>query len=108
MEFFQCLYPKKQIRPLVKELKRLLDNLGEFQDREVQAEKLREFGRQMKEEGEVPSDTLLAMGMLVDGLLRSQQLARTRFADRFSEFAIKGNRNLFKELFAPGGNGGGG
>jgi CHAD domain-containing protein len=101
MEFFQHLYPKKQIRPLVKELKKLLDNLGEFQDREVQAEKLREFGRQMKEEGEVPSDTLLAMGMLVDGLLRSQQLARARFSDRFAAFAIKENRRVFNQLFAP-------
>jgi CHAD domain-containing protein len=105
MEFFQHLYPKKQIRPLVKELKKLLDNLGEFQDREVQAEKLREFGRQMKEEGEVPSDTLLAMGMLVDGLLRSQQLARARFSDRFDAFAVKDNRSQFKGLFAPGGKG---
>jgi hypothetical protein len=71
----------------------------------VQAEKLREFGRQMKEEGEVPSDTLLAMGMLVDGLLRSQQLARARFSDRFDAFAVKDNRSQFKGLFAPGGKG---
>jgi CHAD domain-containing protein len=105
MEFFQCLYPKKQIRPLIKELKKLLDNLGDFQDREVQAEKLREFGRQMKEEGEVPADTLLAMGMLVDGLLRSQQLARARFSDCFAAFAVKDNRRVFKQLFADAANG---
>ncbi len=101
MEFFQCLYSKKKMRPLVKELKRLLDNLGEFQDRQIQADKLRAFGRQMGKEGKVPTDTLLAMGMLVDGLMRGQQQERTRFSDRFAAFADGTNRKLFEQLFAP-------
>jgi hypothetical protein len=39
----------------------------------------------------------------VDGLLRSQQLARARFSERFDTFAVKDNRKVFKQLFAPGG-----
>ncbi len=101
MEFFQCLYPKNKIRPLVKELKRLLDNLGEFQDRQIQADKLRAFGRQMGDEGKVPADTLLAMGMLVDGLMRGQQQVRNRLVDRFGVFADATNRKLFEQLFVP-------
>ncbi|MGD8911892.1 MAG: CHAD domain-containing protein, partial [Candidatus Thiodiazotropha sp.] len=37
MEFFQSLYPKPAMRELIKALKVILDNLGEFQDLEVQA-----------------------------------------------------------------------
>ncbi|MCW8976690.1 MAG: CHAD domain-containing protein [Sedimenticola sp.] len=102
LEFFQSLYPKEEIRPLIKTLKSLLDNLGDYQDLEVQADKLREFAHQMVEEGEVPADTLLAMGMLVDGLLKRQQEARVAFADRFACFADPAPVESYNKLFGPG------
>ena len=108
MEFNQCLYPKQSIRPLIKAIKVLLDNLGDYQDLEVQALKLREFAHQMLEEGEVPADTLLAMGMLVDGLLRRQREAGSRFASEFARFAGAGNRKVFNRLFPGKGKGRGG
>lgn len=100
LEFFQSLYPEEQVKPLIKRLKGLLDNLGEFQDREVQAEKLREFAHQMVAEGEVPADTLLAMGMLVDGLLKRQQESRQVFAKRFERFAAEEQIARYRALFA--------
>jgi CHAD domain-containing protein len=98
MEFFQNLYPQKEIRFLIKELKRLLDNLGDFQDLEVQAEKLRDFAHQMVEEGAVPADTLLAMGMLVDDLLARQHQAYQEFFGRFAQFAAEDNRAVLSRL----------
>ncbi len=100
MEFFQNLYPAKEISPLIKSLKKLLDALGMFQDREVQANKLRQFAHQMEQEGTVQTDTLLAMGMLVDGLLRGQQEAHADFLRRFSMFAAKGNQKILRQLIA--------
>jgi CHAD domain-containing protein len=100
LEFFQSLYPKEQIKPLIRTLKSLLDNLGDYQDLEVQAYKLREFAHQMVQEGEVPADTLLAMGMLVDGLLKRQQEARLVFAERFSQFSDEQNIERYNRLFA--------
>jgi CHAD domain-containing protein len=100
IEFFQSLYPKRLVRPMIKALKRLLDNLGQFQDLEVQADKLRHFAHQMVAEGEVPADTLLAMGMLVDGLLRRQAEVRHEFGGSFAEFAGSENRQAYKALFA--------
>jgi len=100
IEFFQSLYPKTRVRPLIKALKVLLDNLGTFQDTEVQAGKLREFAHQMVQEGKVPADTLLAMGMLVDGLLRRQQEARQDFSSFFKVFASRENQMEFKALFS--------
>jgi CHAD domain-containing protein len=101
MEFFRSIYPDKKIAQLIKSLKQLLDNLGNFQDLEVQADKLRDYARQMVEESETPHDTLLAMGMLVDALLTKQQQARVEFADRFASFSKQENQKIFKELFAP-------
>ena len=49
----------------------------------------------------MPADTLLAMGMLVDGLLRRQQKVRTEFAARFAVFAGEENQATFRRLFAP-------
>ena len=100
MEFFQSLYPRKKFLPLMKALKKLLNNLGDFQDLEVQANKMKEFAHQMVEERSVPADTLLAMGMLVDDMLKNQRLARARFSDCFSDFATRENRKTLCQLLS--------
>jgi CHAD domain-containing protein len=98
MEFFQSLYPKPEIRELIKQLKILLDNLGEFQDLQVQAEALETFGEQMLKEG-VPARTLMAMGILVGQLLTRQAQAREAFFNLFKQFGSETNLQAFKQLF---------
>jgi CHAD domain-containing protein len=99
LEFVGSAFDADQINTLVKEIKRLLDTLGDYQDLEVQADKLREFAHLMIEEGETPADTLLAMGMLVDDLLRRQGQKRDEFFGRFADFSRKENRQLVERLF---------
>ena len=101
IEFFQTLYPKKAQKVLVKELKVLLENLGNFQDLQVQAEKLHHFAEEMKKECKAPLDTVMAMGALVADLLRLQQQAREEFAGRFAQFDSEGNGQSYRALFAP-------
>jgi len=101
MEFFQSLYDSGKIRVLVKALKVLQENLGDFQDFEVQASSLRTFSQQMMDESRVPAETLMAMGVLTEGLIRRQNRAREEFASRFQAFASPEDRALFRELFAP-------
>ena len=80
----------------------LLDNLGAFQDTEVQANKLREFAHQMVKEGSGSGGHVAGHGgMLVDGLLRRQQEARKDFHSCFNLFAGKENRKEFKAIFFP-------
>jgi CHAD domain-containing protein len=98
MEFFQSLYPKPEIRELIKQLKVLLDNLGEFQDLQVQAEALESFGEQMLKEG-APARALMAMGILVGQLLTRQAQAREEFFSLFSQFSTEQNILAFKKLF---------
>ena len=49
-------------KDVIKRLKKLLDNLGEFNDISVQVESIEGFARQMAEEGKYPSRSLIAMG----------------------------------------------
>jgi len=100
LEFFQGLYPADKLRKLIKALKGLQNNLGTFQDLSVQAETLRRLARQMSAEGDIPSETLLAMGMLVDHLHQRGLCCRDEFAERFVTFASQRNRQLLIELFA--------
>jgi CHAD domain-containing protein len=102
MEFFQSLYPQKQVKTLVKVIKGLLDNLGNFQDLEVQSHTLQGFAGRMMEEGVGGRDTLLAMGALIGGLSQRQQEAREEFAVIFTHFDTPEHRLLFKSLFGAG------
>lgn len=101
MEFFQSLYPADQIKRSIKALKSLQDNLGEFQDLSVQMQTLRHFAEQMVSEGEVPSETLIAMGILVEQLAERQRSAREEFSARFGQFATADNREHFRGMFKP-------
>ena len=100
MEFFQSLYPSSDIKELIRILKTLQDNLGDFQDYEVQVSTLKKFSHQMVAEGQVPPDTLLAMGILIDGLERRQRQAREEFSGRFTGFSQQHNQDRFRQLFA--------
>lgn len=102
MEFFRSLYPSREIGELIGVLKGLLDNLGAFQDYQVQAGHLRGYAEQMGREGATPTATLLAMGMLVGALAQRQAEARQEFAQRFAVFDASESRARFEALFAPG------
>ncbi len=99
IEFFRGLYPEKEVKRLVKSLKVLLDNLGDFQDLEVQADKLRDFARAFKNDDPRHLPTVMAIGALVADLLRHQQAAHVRFAECFAAFDASENREIYTRLF---------
>lgn len=100
LEFFFALYDAEKIAPPIKELKRLQDNLGSFNDLEVQQETLRQFAHTMLAEGLATAATLMAMGRLVAGLEARQQHEREKFHKRFQRFSGRRNRQRFRELLA--------
>jgi CHAD domain-containing protein len=101
MEFFKSLYPSASIRSLIKTLKVFQDNLGDFQDLDVQVATLRRFSHQMVEEGVGSPETLMAMGILVENLQTRQHQTREAFSERFAEFSLPKNQKHFRELFSP-------
>ncbi|MCW9078426.1 MAG: CHAD domain-containing protein [Gammaproteobacteria bacterium] len=99
IEFFQSLYPRKELKELIRALKVLLDNLGEFQDLEVQADKLRSFAKDFDPQDPHSMPTVMAIGALVADLLGHQQAAHDRFADCFDAFDSAANRARYTHLF---------
>jgi CHAD domain-containing protein len=99
LEFFRGLYPSPEVDPLIKALKKLQDNLGDFNDYSVQQKQLKDFARRMLDEGVADADTSMAMGALVAHLERGQAAERRAFHRRFATFARRGNRDRFQALF---------
>ncbi len=99
MEFFRSLFPADVIGPAVVDLKVLQDDLGEFNDLEIQGQTLRRIALEMAAEGSAPAETLLALGQLVATLGVRQQEARARFADLYARFSRPANRKRFAQLF---------
>jgi CHAD domain-containing protein len=99
LEFFQSLYPRDKISTLIKALKDLQENLGEFQDLEVHAQALRAFAMVPAAQPPLPPETLLAIGQLIERLRERQQQVRGEFAARFAVFAAPGKLRLVHQLF---------
>lgn len=100
LEFFQSLFPAETLRPLIKNLKGLQENLGDHQDQSVQAAFLQQLAVELPDHPERRA-LLLAMGALVADLLRRQQASRGEFAGRFAAFQAPEQQARFRELFHP-------
>ena len=100
LEFFACLFPRKKVTRLIKQLKRLQDNLGEFTDLSVQREYLMHIAEELPIEERQARRALVATGYLVETMARKQQLVKNEFAGTFTKFASSQNEKLFRELFA--------
>ncbi|MCP4660560.1 MAG: CHAD domain-containing protein [bacterium] len=100
LEFFRSLFDTAEVGQLIKALKQVQDNLGDFNDLEIQQRTLKQYAHRMHEEGLAPLDTLMAMGRLVAGLESRQDEERRRFSECFIRFSQKDNRTSFRRLFA--------
>jgi CHAD domain-containing protein len=100
LEFFRSLYDPETLQRLVRALKRLQDNLGDFNDLEIQQESLHDFAARMSEEGTTTPAAVLAMGRLIERLAARQQAEREQFSRRFASFATPGNRGRMERMLA--------
>jgi CHAD domain-containing protein len=98
IECFQSLYPEDEITSVIRELKALQDNLGEFQDCQVQASALRSMAADLFESKAAPATTLMAMGRLADDLGQRERKARDEFDSRFERFSSSANRKRLAAL----------
>lgn len=92
LEVFRPLCEPAVHRGVLKDLKRLQDVLGEFQDGEVQSDALRAYAQEMLDGGPPPAATLLAMGELLAGFARRQHEARHELTAALAAFLAKANR----------------
>ena len=99
LEMFVSLYPRKSMKRMIGALKVLQDNLGSFQDYEVQQQKLHVFAGRMLGQRFAKAETYLAMGRLETHLEALQWKARKDFAGLFNKFDKPVNRKRFERLF---------
>ena len=100
MEFFSSLFPRKKIKILIYQLKKLQGNLGDFNDLSVQREYLLNVIEELPISHPQSKKTLVAIGSLIGTLEKEQQAVKDAFAKTFTDFASPANRGLFRELFA--------
>ena len=108
LEIFASLFDPQAYQRALKDLKGLQDCLGEFQDRQVQQEEIREFAAQMMARRDTPATALLAMGELAGWIGHAQRRARAEFAAQFGEFASPASDRRFQELTESAGRADGG
>ena len=102
LEFFASLYGADAVAGLVKPLKRLRDNLGTFNDLNVQENALLRFADELGAGSPVPVGCLLTMGQLVAMLRVRAQGERRRFDHRFAEFHRASRRARVQALLEGG------
>lgn len=99
MEFYQSLYPTKSIKRLIKVLKQLQDNLGEFQDLHVHIDFFHELESAMRQQQCLDDKTEQALAVLQQALDKQQQAVRDEFFGRFKDFSNTQHQGWFRELF---------
>ena len=100
LEAFGALFDADRTRMAASELKRVQDNLGAFQDGEVQSQELCGFVTRIARHP-ANADTVMALGVLASHLEQQQHDARAQFAKRFARFDSSHNQALYEELFSP-------
>jgi hypothetical protein len=100
MEFFASLFHPEAINSLIDQLKRLQDNLGDFNDLRVQEEYLLNVAKQLSVSRGQTERIFLAIGSLVGALAGDRKIVRSAFAKTFADFSAPANKELFQNLFA--------
>jgi CHAD domain-containing protein len=101
MEFFRLLFPGKPIKRQIAALRSLQEVLGRFNDFEVQQGALRTAAAAMTDSGDVPLDSLLVLGRLVETLQGRQDEARAKVTGRVAAFTTRENLVRARKLFGP-------
>ena len=100
LEFFSSLYPTEEMKRLIKQLKKLQNNLGLFNDLSVQQDMLDEYLGGLEPDSGKAKKTGAAIGGLLTDLYHEQQQVRNEFEQTFCRFSSEENISLYEKLFA--------
>jgi CHAD domain-containing protein len=100
MDFFQSLFPGEEITMLIKQVKKLQTNLGDFNDLCVQEEYLLDTVSHMTLSGAEARKVFVAVGCLIGTIQQEREQVKAHFAETFTAFATRKNQKAFRKLFA--------
>jgi len=101
LEFFSSLFPAEDIAYLVRQLKMLQDNLGDFNDLAVQQMEMQEYLEEVNWNQKTAQTITAALGGLIASLHNKQQIVRDEFFKTFATFSSPENVMRFEKLFRP-------
>lgn len=99
LEFFTPLFPETEMVYLIKQLKQLQTNLGDFNDFCVQEDYLLHVADELPLAEQQSRHTLMAIGGLVAILHQERLRVKAAFAQTFNLFTAEANNALFEKLF---------
>jgi len=98
LEFFSPLFTPSDMAVLIKQLKKLQDYLGRFNDLAVQQVFLGNYLDRLKPNGASALSTAAATGALIGMLHREQRALRKAFSGAFEDFDSADNASRYKRL----------
>jgi len=98
LEFFRSLYPPREIGARIKELKKLQDILGGFNDMQFQRERLAEFADTLNAAPSVATGCIRTLGRLDGYLEERQENFRHAFHDAFVDFSSHSVTAAYRRL----------
>ena len=102
LEFFRSLFAAGRVNAFIRSLKRLQDDLGEFNDLQVQQRELEDTAGELLSAGGANAAALLTMGRLVERLESRQRAARRRLAEEVGRFVTARIAAELGDLLATG------
>jgi len=99
LEFFTSYFQQSDVKRFVKQLKKLQNNLGDFNDLSVQQHMLAGYHSRLAGRSKRDVEIAAALGGLLTHLAGEQQLVRKNFKRTFKRFTKKENIRLFEQTF---------
>ncbi len=99
LEFFTPYFKKKDVKRFVKQLKKLQNNLGDFNDLSVQQSVLGQYQKGLRGRSMRDIQVAAALGGLITSLASEQEVVRNNFKQIFKRFTEKENNQLFRQTF---------
>jgi len=101
LEFYRSLFAQAEMEILVKSLKKLQDNLGNFNDLSVQQKMLGQYQSELTIKDQKNAiKVAAALGGLITHLHEEQRAVRSNFEQTFEQFTSIENKRLFEMLFS--------
>jgi len=97
LEFFRSFYAEKEIDFFHRQMKKLQNNLGDFNDIAVQLEMLEEYGNALRPGSKRSLRISAAVGGLITHLSQKHSKVRQKFEKTFSDFASTKNQKRFQQ-----------
>lgn len=98
LEFFKSFYDGNDVDLFLKYMKKLQDNLGEYNDLSVQQDMLRATLSQLKSRGAQAMKLAAALGGAITALAEKQSKVRSRFKKTYGAFRKEKNINLLTAM----------